>query len=90
MSYWLPEDYTIKLNSFQLGALAAIIDTARKRNECNFKTARPGADGSPEPITMVNLLYDKVMTALQEGPKTSNEVESSFDKPRKRVIRLED
>lgn len=69
--YWLSEDYALRLTAFELGALTAILLQAR---HVGFGTAlmnKPGPDGEPVEIAMIDRLIEKAAEVINqpEGDK---------------------
>lgn len=57
--YWLPEDYLLRLNALELGALASILCSAHERGEASFAINKRGPDGQKIETSMIKRLIEK-------------------------------
>ncbi|HEV1992465.1 MAG TPA: hypothetical protein VGR34_06340 [Candidatus Dormibacteraeota bacterium] len=59
--YWLPENYSLKLNAFEVGWLLALVHTDREDLLIN----RPGLRGEPVATTMRAKLLEKLQASIR-------------------------
>ncbi len=69
---WLPEDVHVNLTAFEAGALMEILrhDKKTRTNMLDerdrFMVNKPGPDGEPVPIQMIDRLIEKLSDAVKE------------------------
>jgi hypothetical protein len=65
--YWLPDNYALKLNALELGALTTILISAQRRGEASFPINKPGPEGEKIQTTMVDRLLEKATSLCEEA-----------------------
>jgi len=65
-SNWLPEIVVLKLTAFEAGALAAILHAEKRRGESTFPVNKPGPNGEPIEIPMIDRLIEKLNEQVKE------------------------